>query len=308
MSSQNGPTTCLYECSVMHRRLSPKVHQFSYNIFLFCLDLDEINATASRVRFFSYNRWNLYNFRDRDHLTLPGLEQATVKENILTWIRSQPGHPKLPAEPDAIRIHLITLPRVLGYIFNPVSFYFLADRLNNMPLCAVVQVGNTFREMKPYLLGAPTLGASGVPPAPEHPQSPSEPLPPPQLSTLNSQPSPNSPTYRLITPKLFYVSPYSALDLHFDFKLHLPNEHLNIHIDDRTGPDGPHVLLSALTGKRRPLTTASLLLLTAKFPFITLKVIFLIHYQALRLWLRKLPFHRKSAHPELQQDVFNPHL
>ena len=93
MLSLHGPGTCLYECRVMHRRLSPKAHQFSYNIFLFSLDLDETDATAARVRGFSHNRWNLYNFRDRDHLTLPGLEQATIKENILTWIRSQPDPP-----------------------------------------------------------------------------------------------------------------------------------------------------------------------------------------------------------------------
>ena len=273
MSFPDGPSTCLYECGVMHRRLSPKVHQFKYNIFLFSLDLDEIDVTAARVRFFSHNRWNLYSFRDRDHLTLPGFEQATVKENILTWILSQPNPPVLPADPALIRIHLVTLPRVLGYIFNPVSFYFVDDRTNGRPLCAVVQVGNTFREMKPYLLRAPS--APGA--------------------------------YQLVTPKLFYVSPYSQLDLHFDFKLKIPGGHLDIHIDDRTGLDGPHVLLSSLIGRRQPLTTARLLWLTLKFPFVTLKVILLIHYQALRLWLKGVPLHRKSANPQLQQDLFNPH-
>ena len=266
----HGPGTCLYECRVMHRRLSPKVHHFDYSLFLFSLDLDEIDATVARVRGFSHNRWNLYNFRDRDHLTLPGLEQATVKENILTWIRSQPGPPTLPDNP---RVVLITLPRVLGYIFNPVSFYFIEDRASAAPLCAVVQVGNTFREMKPYLLRAPTTPGA----------------------------------FHLITPKLFYVSPYSALDLHFDFKLKVPGDHLDIHIDDRSGATGPQVLLSALTGHRCPLTTSRLLWLTLKFPLITLKVIFLIHWQAFRLWLRRLPFHRKSANPQLQQDVFHPH-
>ena len=291
MSPPVGPATCLYECSVMHRRLSPKVHQFSYNLFLFCLDLDDLPATAARVRFFSHNRWNLYSFRDRDHLTLPGLEKASVQENILTWIRAQPGPPSLPVDHAQIRIHLITLPRVLGYIFNPVSFYFLADRATGQPLCAVVQVGNTFREMKPYLL------------------LPDEPAPPSHLLSEAGVPNSSSQSadYRLVTPKLFYVSPYSQLDLHFDFKLRIPNDHLEIHIDDRTGAAGPQVLLSTLAGKRVPLTTRHLLWLTVKFPFITLKVIFLIHWEALRLWLKKVPLYRKSANPELQQQVFNPH-
>ena len=267
MAPPPGPQTGLYECRVWHRRLSPKVHQFAYRIFLFSLDLDEVDATAARVRGFSHNRWNLYNFRDRDHLTLPGLESASLKDNVLAYIAAQGL--ALPPNP---RIVLLALPRVLGYIFNPVSFFFVHDRLTGLPLCALVQVGNTFRELKPYLLPAPS--------APDR--------------------------FRLITPKLFYVSPFSPLDLHFDFQLAVPGDRLDIAIDDRDGPDGPPVLLSTLTGHRRPLTTGPLLALTAKFPLVTLQVIFLIHWQALRLWLRRLPFHRKAAHPELQQGVFPP--
>ncbi len=262
-----GPHTALYPCRVWHHRLSPKVHQFTYHLFLFALDLDELDATAARVRGFSHNRWNLYTFRDRDHLTLPGLESASTKENILAWIASQGL--TLPENP---RVVLLTLPRVLGYIFNPVSFFFLHDRATDLPLCAVVQVGNTFREMKPYLLRAPA----------------------------------SQNHFRLITPKHFYVSPFSPLDLHFDFQLDVPSDLLNIAINDRDGPDGPPILLSSLTGRRRPLTTRHLLALTLHFPFVTLKVIALIHWQALLLWLRRLPFHRKADHPELQQNVFPP--
>jgi DUF1365 family protein len=159
---------------------------------------------------------------------------------------------------------------VLGYIFNPVSFYFCADAAG-APLCAVVQVGNTFRELKPYLL--PTVSADGG--------------------------------FRLVTPKHFYVSPFSELDVAFDFKLKVPGAHLEIHIDDRAGER--RVLLSALTGRRVPLSTARLAWLTLKYPLITLQVIFLIHWHALLLWFKRLPWHRKSAHPDLQRDLFQPH-
>lgn len=111
--------------------------------------------------------------------------------------------------------------------------------------------------------------------------------------------------FRLITPKHFYVSPFSALDLAFEFKLRVPDETLDIHIDDRDGDR--RVLLSALTGKRVPLTTSRLSWFTLKYPLITLKVISLIHWHALLLWFKRLPFHRKTAHPELQRDVLNPH-
>ena len=174
-----------------------------------------------------------------------------------------------------MKILLVTLPRVFGYIFNPVSFYFISDSAGQT-LCTVVQVGNTFREMKPYLIAQPTTPGF----------------------------------FRLITPKHFYVSPFSGLELCFDFKINVPGEQLEIHIDDRLGTaeDSERTLLSSLTGKRIPLTTARLAWCTIKFPFVTLKVIFFIHWHALRLWLKKIPFHRKAAQPELQKEVYNPYV
>ncbi len=254
--------SCLYECRVMHHRLEPKEHHFHYRIFMFALDLDELDGL--RVRGLSRNRWNLYSFRDRDHFTLPGMEQASLRENLAAWL--SPRGIQLPA---GGRILLVTLPRVLGYVFNPVSFYFCSDA-TGAPLCAVVEVGNTFRELKPYLLTEPADDGS----------------------------------FRLMTPKHFYVSPFSALDLCFDFKLRVPAETLDIHIDDRAG-DRP-VLLTALTGRRAPLTTVRLAWFTLKYPLITLQVIALIHWHALLLWLRRLPWHRKAANADLQRDVFHP--
>lgn len=257
--------SCLYECEVMHHRLSPKEHHFRYRIFMFAFDLDEIDEVARRVPLFSRNRPNLYTFRDRDHLTLPGKDNTSTRENLVEFL-AQNGI-RFPSDG---RITLVTLPRVLGYIFNPVSFYFCHDSAG-APLCAVAQVGNTFGEMKPYLLREP-VGENA---------------------------------FRLVTPKHFYVSPFSALDLAFDFKLRVPGDRLEIHIDDREG-DRP-VLLSALTGRRAPLTTAQLAWFTLKYPLITLKVIFLIHWHALLLWMKRLPWHRKADRLDLQRNVLRPH-
>ena len=273
--------SCLYDCSVMHHRLAPKQHHFDYGIFQFCLDLDELDTLSTRLRFFHRNRPALYRFNDADHLPIPKAERGTqnvepearnvashllgAKATLLAWIASQ----GLSLPPDT-RVLLLTHCRVFGYIFNPVSFYFCSDA-TGAPLCAVVEVGNTFRELKPYLLRAPESDGR----------------------------------FRLVTPKHFYVSPFSALDLCFDFNLRVPAETLELHIDDRAG-ERP-VLLSALTGRRAPLTTARLLWFTLKYPLITLKVITLIHWHALLLRLRGLPWHRKSAHAGLQRDVFHPH-
>jgi len=258
--------SCLYECEVMHHRLEPKVHRFTYRIFMFALDLDEIDAVVAATPGFARNRRALYEFRDRDHLTLPEMDgRGSVKEHVIAWIAQQGV-----ALPHDARITLLTLPRVLGYVFNPVSFYFCTDA-TGAPLCAVAEVGNTFGEKKPYLLrDADAAGA-----------------------------------FRLVTPKHFYVSPFSALDLAFDFKLQPLGEQLDIHIDDRAGER--RVLLSALTGRRVPLTTARLAWLTLKYPLITVKVIALIHWHALRLWLKRLPWQRKAANAQLQRDVFHPH-
>jgi DUF1365 family protein len=255
--------SCLYECSVMHHRLEPMENRFRYRLFMFALDLDEVDSL--KVLGFSHNHWNLYAFRDRDHLALPGLEGASLRENLSAWLASQ-GIPL----PEGGRIMLITLPRVLGYIFNPVSFYFCTDA-HGAPHCAVVEVGNTFCELKPYVLPKP--GNDGV--------------------------------FRRITPKHFYVSPFSGLELSFDFRLRVPGETLDIHIDDCAADR--RVLISALTGRRAPLTTTRLLWFTLKYPFITLRVIALIYWQAMRLWLMRVPWHRKDANAGLQRGVFRPH-
>lgn len=257
--------SALYECRVMHHRLAPTVHHFRYGIFMFALDLDEIDRVAARVPFFSHNGTNAYAFRDRDHITLPGLESAGVKANVIAWLGQQGV-----AFPEGGRILLVTLPRVFGYVFNPVSFYYCFDAAGE-PLCAIAEVGNTFGEMKPYLVAART--PDGV--------------------------------FRRLTQKHFYVSPFIGLNIAFEFRLRVPGERLDIHIDDHDGED--RLLLTSLTGRRAPLTPARLAWYTLKYPMVTLKVISLIHVHALALWLKRVPWHRKRHDTAMQRHVLNPH-
>ncbi|HXB13706.1 MAG TPA: DUF1365 family protein, partial [Bacteroidia bacterium] len=103
------------------------------------------------------------------------------------------------------------------------------------------------------------------------------------------------------TKKYFYVSPFIDHDVDFAFQLALPSEKLNLRIDDYR--NGKRFFIATLTGKKKELTGARLLEYTLRFPLITLKVIGLIHWNALILWLKKIPYHKKSDHDELQKDV-----
>jgi len=253
--------SCLYECSVMHRRLWPKRNEFVYRIFLCFLDLGELDDIARRIPFFSHNRRNAYAFLDSDHFRIDATRDAAW--NASEFFRCN-------GAPSPARLAVLTLPRFMGYIFNPISLWFGWDADGN-PLGAIAEVGNTFRELKPYFLPPQEGGAS----------------------------------FHLRAPKHYYVSPFSDLDLDFDFRVEMPGDRLRVHIDDYRGEE--RILLSTLTGKKWPLTATTLAWLTLKFPFVTLKVISLIHWQALRLWMKGIPFHRKEASPELQRDLFNPH-
>jgi DUF1365 family protein len=242
----------------MHHRLEPLKNRFVYRIFMFALDLDELDSLRSSLRLFSRNRFNIFSFRDSDHVNFG---KKTAKENVLEYLRRN------GIELNKGRIVLVTHVRMFGYVFNPVSFYYCYDEQGN-PVCAVPEVGNTFGELKPYLLKGEDRTEQG---------------------------------FRKTVTKFFYVSPFIDLDASFDFNMHLPGETLHVTVDDYK--DDAKIFLSAVHGVRKPLTDARLLWYVIRFPFITLQVIGLIHWQALKLYMKKLPFLRKTDNPELQKEM-----
>lgn len=275
--------SCLYECTVLHHRFSPREHGFAYRIFLLALDLDELDALHRGLRLFSRNRTNLYSFRDADYLptgerlhnpsTTPADGTGGGARELKARVIGHLGRNGIDLAGG--RVLLVTLPRVAGYLFNPVSFYFCFDR-DGRAVAALAEVTNTFREMKPFLLGPDTRGDCG-----------------------------SAVEFAHRAPKHFYVSPFSDTSVAFDFRLRVPGERLNVHIDDHE--NGARTLASFLTGRRRPLTDGTLAWCTLKYPFITLQVIALIHWHALRLYLKKVPWFAKAARATDQRDLYRPH-
>ena len=275
--------SCLYEGTVLHERFAPKRHAFSYRLFYLALDLDEIPALARRLKLLSFTRPNLFRFDERGYLplseplhnpaaasdtTFAPADLVTLKSRVRACCAAHGADPG-----PAGRVLLITLPRVLGYQFNPVSFYFCTDAAGT-PIGAIAEVTNTFREVKPYFIPVATApGRPGV--------------------------------FRLRAPKHFYVSPFSGLDLEFDFTLHTPGEHLAVRIDDHEA--GRRVLHTTLSGRRAPLTDARLAWFLLKYPFITLAVVGRIHWHALRLWLKRVPWYAKAAGAADQRGLYRPH-
>lgn len=256
--------SALYRCKVMHNRLAPKKHSFHYNVFMFYIDLDEIRSLSTSLFLFSHNRFNFFSFLDNEHLQLPPEnpdKSKGTKQQILDYLKAN------GVQENISRIMLLTNLNVLGYNFNPVSFYFCFNE--HQPVCCVAEVSNTFREMKPYLLKPETL---------------------------------NGDTFELNTTKYFYVSPFIDHDTNFDFRLSIPSKKLQLRIDDYK--NGERFFISTLTGSERKLSNPALAWYSVRFPFITLRIISLIHWQALKLWFKKLKYHKKSENKDLQREVY----
>lgn len=254
--------SCLYDCRIIHHRKKPREHRFGYRVFMFYLDLDEIDELAEKLPWLSRNRQNVYAFNDADHLQEGA---ANVRDNVLNFLSNQ-GIGK-----EAGKIFLLTHLRTWGHIFNPVSFFFVDDKQGH-PLCLVAEVANTFKEQKLYLVPKENL-QSGI--------------------------------YRDKQIKEFYISPFSDLDTNIHFNVKPPSQSLALSINE--SEDGQPFFFSSMEGTRRPLNQKSLVYYTLLFPLITFKIVAGIHWQALLLYLKRIPVRAKADRPELQKGV-RPYL
>jgi uncharacterized protein len=232
--------SALFAGHVVHQRTRPKRHRLRYSVFYLALDLAEAAAADAALRLFSVNRFNVFSFHERDHgdgSSLPLLEQIGAK------LRA--------AELDTGgAIVLMTMPRMLGYAFNPLSLYF-CYRTDGALAAIVYEVNNTFGQRHTYLIPA-TPDADG--------------------------------RVRQESAKSLYVSPFLDTDMSYAFVAAPPEQRVAVSITARDA-EGP-VLFARLSADRVPLADMTLLRALLAYPFLTLKVVAAIHWEALRLWLK----------------------
>ncbi|HJW20907.1 MAG TPA: DUF1365 domain-containing protein [Candidatus Limnocylindrales bacterium] len=235
---------------VRHRRARPFTYELEHDVFYFALDLSELDELAARSRLIRRNRQALVAFRDADHLPEPARD---LDRDVRTILRAD------GADPADWRITLITNLRVLGYVFNPASFYLCRDAAGTLAR-VIVEVHNTFGERHLYLLR----------PAPGEVEA--------------------GGAFRAGMPKDFFVSPFISLD--GGYAVHVRDDADGVRIAISLRQHEAVTLSTSLLLERRPLTDGSLLRLLLRHPLMTQRTIGLIYWHALRLWLRGAPFFR----------------
>jgi DUF1365 family protein len=266
------PEPGLYKGTLRHRRFRPRKHEFTYTLFMAWLDIDRIPELMAKSPWTSYNGFNWASFEERDHFGDPRLPlRERVAQDALAHNVPLPDGP----------IFLLTHLRYLGYCFNPISFYFCYDRSGHLDTI-LAEVNSTFGESRNYWLW------------PKNRQS--------SANVLDPQSSATALRYRC--PKTMHVSPFMDMNLDYEFVLTEPGDTLVAHMTtvERDAASPPH-FDATLSLKREPWTARNLGRILVEHPWMTAKVIGAIHWEALRLFLKRVPVftHPARLRPSVQE-------
>jgi hypothetical protein len=247
--------SCLYTGRVFHQRLRPTPHRLAYRVMSLLIDLDELPILDRQLRLLGYNAFSLFGFQDGDHGRGDG-------SGLRPWVEDILHRAGIDLEGGAIR--LLSYPRVLGYVFNPLSVFFCYGREGDLA-AILYEVNNTFGQRHSYLIPTARKGTgTGIP-------------------------------LRQRCEKKLYVSPFIAVEGRYDFRIVPPGDTVDVVVNYS---DEEGVLLHAsFRAKRRPLTDRSLLIAFFRYPLMTMKVIAGIHWEALRLWRKGVPIVKQPPPP-----------
>ena len=245
---------------VRHTRHRPVHHAFRYPAYFLRLPMRRLDAALAGQRVLSRNRFNLLSFHDADH------GDRTRPMPLVAWIDGLLAGQGIADADGEIWLH--AFPRVLGYAFKPVSFWF-CHRGDGALRAIVCEINNTFGERHCYLLahrdGRP-IGAGE----------------------------------ELAASKIFHVSPFCAVSGGYRFRFLDARARSVARIEyDDPGIAGP-LISTSLSGSLRPISDRALLSAFVRVPFFTFGVIARIHWQALRLWAKRAPFFPKPAPPAVE--------
>ena len=240
-------TSSIYNGTVIHKRFKPKKHFFKYRVFSLLIDLNDLRDLNKNISFFSYNTFNLISFYDKDHGARDG-------SSLVKWVKKNLRENNINS--DNIRIKLLCYPRIFGYVFNPLSIFFVYDKKENL-VSILYEVKNTFGEQHTYI-----------------------------FKTENNDLLQHS------CSKKFHVSPFIEMNCNYFFKSLKPAEKILVVIDQYQLDK--KILFASQDGNRVDFSSWELLKSYLKHPLMTFKVISAIHFEAFKLWAKGIRFIKKK--------------
>ena len=239
--------SCIYNGEVTHTRFKPVRHFLKYKTFSLLIDLDEINLLDKSIGIFSHNKFNIFSFYDKDHGDRDG-------GNLKDWVIS--NLKKFQITENITNIKVLCYPRILGYVFNPLSIFYCYEK--DKLVAIFYEVKNTFNEQHTYIFKIK-----------------------------------NNEEIIQKCRKKFYVSPFMDMETFYNFKLLNPKDKLSVFIK-QTDADGT-ILTATQTGDKKEFSFKQLAINFIKYPLMTIKIISSIHYEALLLWKKGAIYRKREV-------------
>ena len=238
----------IYNGTVIHKRFKPKSHFFKYSVFSLLIDLADLEQLDKDIKFFSFNNFNLISFFERDHGDRDG-------SSLIEWVKRNLEENEINSED--IRIKLLCYPRIFGYVFNPLSVFFIYNKSEKL-ISILYEVKNTFGEQHTYIFKVQDA-----------------------LKLFQHNCS-----------KKFHVSPFIEMDCNYFFRILKPGERISVIIDQYQTNE--KILYASQDGNRVDFNSKELLKSYLKHPLMTFKIISAIHFEAFKLWTKGIKFIKRK--------------